>query len=455
MLLPIGLTYNEHPEKTVAVERVLNMQPEVSYGGRQPIVLRSCPGLVSFASADTNGSICRGFTATEDFVYTVIDKTLYSINSAGTVTEIGRVDGTGRAGMATSGEQVFIATGTTNYLYTIATNTLAEELTSPQGRTVAFINGRFVIEDPEATGSTAGRFYWSGVLDGATWNGLNYATAEQKPDRTNRVEAYGNTLIAFGQQSIEYWRGDADGFVPITGSTQPIGLAGRFACSQADNIVCFLASDGSVRVLSGYQAVRVSTPSIEAVLAADSATQCVAYMEEGHTVFEFSTASATLCYDHAQSQLIGKPVWFEKATGDSRHKVTECIYAFGKNLVGTNDSGVIYELSRSAYPDAREFVIPMIADDSSRRWNTLDKVELICRVGSGAIPDVQPQMMMQASRDNGYIYGEEKWRDLGTVGNYDKRVRWRRLGRFLQITLKFRITDQVDFTAIGLNADVS
>jgi hypothetical protein len=113
----------------------------------------------------------------------------------------------------------------------------------------------------------------------------------------------------------------------------------------------------------------------------------------------------------------------------------------------------VFELTREAYPDAREFVIPMVADDSMRRWSVLDSVELICRTGSGAIPDVQPQIMMQVSRDNGYIFGEEKWRDLGTVGNYDKRIRWRRLGRFLQMTLKFRITDQVDFTVVGLNAN--
>ena len=48
MQFPIGLTFNAHPERTVSVENVINMQPEATPRGRSQYVLRSCPGLREF-----------------------------------------------------------------------------------------------------------------------------------------------------------------------------------------------------------------------------------------------------------------------------------------------------------------------------------------------------------------------------------------------------------------------
>ena len=169
-------------------------------------------------------------------------------------------------------------------------------------------------------------------------------------------------------------------------------------------------------------------------------------------MFEFSTATQTLCYDHAQSQLLGKPVWFEKQTNDTRHKVSAYIYGYSKTLALADDDGKVYELTRSAYPDVRQFTIPHLHDDANRDWNRLDEIELMCRTGSGAIPSDDPQVVLTISRDHGYTWGEERWAGLGTIGNYSNRIRWRRLGRFLQMTLRFRLTDQVDWTVTGIQA---
>lgn len=455
MLVPMGLQFNEHPEKMVSVENCINMQPEFSHGGRSQVILRSVPGRESFSVVDASAARCRGFAYVGGILYAVIGKRLYAVTSDGLSREIGRIDGTAPVAVSASGEELFLSTGVSNYQYVIATDALSGVTAAPIGFTNTFLNGRFVTEDPTATGPTAGRFYWSDLLDATAWNALDYATAEQKPDRTIRVEAYGNVLIVFGAESVEYWRGDAAGFLPINGTTQPIGLAARYSVGQIENSVCFLASDGSIRTMNGYQTVKISTPAVEAALNADTDTECVTYREQGHTIFEFSTASVTLCYDASQSKLLGRPVWFEKQFNGGRNNIAASIFAFGKNLVGSISDGTIYELTRSAYPDAREFTLPTIADDASRAWNKLDRLELICRTGSGAIPDEQPQMMLRVSRDNGYTYGEERWADMGTIGHYGSRVKWRRFGRFLQMNLNFRLTDQVDFTVMGVNANGS
>lgn len=452
MLIPLAYKYGKHPEKMVSVENALNMQPEYAQDGRAELILRSCPGLTQFSAGNANGSEGRGMAFANDTLYAVLGTRLYGISSAGVATDLGRVDGSGRVGIAANSDEIVIATGIDNYRYVFSTSTLSTISGAPSGRSVAFSNGRFVIEDPEATGATAGRFYWSDLMDGSTWNALNFATAEQKPDRTLAVMAYGSVLIVFGEASIEYWQGDASGFVPLTGSTQPIGIAGRFCAAQADTYVCFLASDGSVRLINGYQTVRLSTPAVEASLSADSATEASAYTEQGHTVFEFSTATQTLCYDVTMSQALGRPIWFEKQTSDSRHKASGYIYAYQKNLAIADDDGKVYELTRDVYPAVRQFTTATVADDQNRKWWMIDEIELICRTGSGGIPSDDPQVMLTVSRDNGYTWGEERWAGLGTIGNYGKRIRWRRFGRFQQAAFRFRLTDQVDWTVMGIHA---
>ena len=53
MLLPAGLTYNENREKTISVENVINLQPEVTFGGRQPISFVTSPGMKEFSTGNT------------------------------------------------------------------------------------------------------------------------------------------------------------------------------------------------------------------------------------------------------------------------------------------------------------------------------------------------------------------------------------------------------------------
>ena len=40
MLIPVGFSYNSHPERFVSVENAINMQPEYA-GGRSAVIPRS------------------------------------------------------------------------------------------------------------------------------------------------------------------------------------------------------------------------------------------------------------------------------------------------------------------------------------------------------------------------------------------------------------------------------
>lgn len=449
MLVPVGLAFNGHPEQTVSVENLVNLQPEFTHGGRQQVALRSCPGLTAFATVDLNATEGRGMVVVRGVLYCVVGRYLYKVASDATVTQYGRIDGTGMVGMSDNGEIIHITTGGKDYLFDVNTEALTVPSRTVYGYTTAYLNGRFYSEDPDATDQ--GRFYFSDI-DGTGWADLDFATAEQKTDDALAVFAHKGALIVFGTRSTEFWGSDADGPVPVVGAYLNVGIAGRRAVASADEVVGFLASDGSFRLLQGYNSQRVSTTAVEVQLDTDPDAEVLAYIEQGHTVFEVSTASVTLCYDYTQSQLLGKPVWFEKQSDSGRHIARGCVQCYGKLLVLSTTDGKVYEMSRSVYPDVREFTLPHFSDDANRTWHVLDELELVQRTGTGAIADGTSQVMMRASRDGGKTWGEERWANEGTVGRYDSRVRWRRLGRYRQVAAKFRKTDQTEWTILGVFA---
>lgn len=450
MLIPAALSYNANREKTIDVENLVNIQPEFTYGGRQPAALITTPDLTEFSAATGVASEGRGAIEVNGIMYAVIGTQLYKFSDAGVATALGSIDGTGICRLSASLTEIHIAVFDTGYVFNIGTEVLTKitDAGYPQGRTTAYINGRFVIEDP--TPATSGRFYYSDVLDGTTWNELNFATAERKTDDGVSVWASGESLLIFGTRSVEFWTPTASGFDPVTNAVLPYGLIARYSLAEVAGVVFFLDSNGQVRALSGYNSQVISTPAVEALLASNESAEGSAYVFEGKTIYEISTSTATICYDLTTSQLMGFPVWFQKSTSDGRFKGRGCIFAHDKLLQLAYDDRKVYELSRTAIPDEREFTVQIPVDDDVRAWVRLHEIELIGRSGTGAIPDTDPKVMLRISRNNGYVKDEEKWVGIGTVGDYAKRIRWRRLGRFLQMSLTFRMTDAYDWTVLGI-----
>lgn len=449
MLIPVNLSFNEHPESTVSVEGLVNMQPEFTNGGRQPVILRSCPGMLAFSSGNPNATEGRGLIVCGGILYAVLGKYLYRIASDGTATQFDRIDGSGPVGMSENGELIHIAIGEKEYLFDTVAETITVPTKAAYGYTTAYLNGRFQSEDPDATDQ--GRFYYSD-LAGTTWSDIDFATAEQKTDDAIAVFAFKGMLLVCGSGSIEFWQSDASGPVAVPGAFTDVGLASRRAIAAADNMFGFLASDGSFRIGQGYNTQRVSTPAVEAALNTDADAECFAYVEEGHTMFEVSTSTITLAYDATASQQLGKQVWIERQSDGGRHHARGVARCYGKLLTLSTANGMVYELTRSAYPDVREFTLPYLADDANRQWSVLNELELVQRTGTGAIAHGTSQVMMRASRDGGKSWGEERWADEGTVGQYGSRVRWRRFGRFRSLAVRFRKTDQTEWTVLGVNA---
>jgi hypothetical protein len=58
-------------------------------------------------------------------------------------------------------------------------------------------------------------------------------------------------------------------------------------------------------------------------------------------------------------------------------------------------------------------------------------------------------MMLQVSRDGGNTWGSERWCGAGEIGEYRKRVIWRRLGAADDFVIKFRWTEPCKLAVLG------
>jgi hypothetical protein len=78
--------------------------------------------------------------------------------------------------------------------------------------------------------------------------------------------------------------------------------------------------------------------------------------------------------------------------------------------------------------------------------------ELLADMGQGLTTGqgADPQVAMRWSNDGGRTWSNEHWRSIGPRGEYIKRARWWRMGRFRERCFEVRITDPVPYQVLGM-----
>jgi len=318
----------------------------------------------------------------------------------------------------------------------------------PGANTVTFMNGYFVISVPDTA-----KFYISGLYDGASWDALDFASAESDPDNLVRVMADGGQLVLFGEKTTEFW-GDSGAtdfpFARIGATAIEWGLAARWSLCKFMDSLAFLRRNrlGQVQIClqTGYSANPISTPELDFEIGQYSAVSdatAFAYMKSGHAFYQinFPSANKSWLYD-AQSNS-----WSEVQSGDGRHRGEIQQNYLNESYVTDYDNGKIYRLDEDIYTDDGE---PIVREFISRHQATGDFshfgqmwIEMEAGVGLISGQGSQPKIMMSVSRDGGHTYGAEVVREIGRIGEYRRRAVFNRVGRSRDWLYKFRITDPV------------
>ena len=459
-----------------ADNRMVNLFPEVvPEGGKEPGFLNRAPGL-KFLQTIGDGPIRALWshqTSNNNF-YVVSGMEVYRVfDLDGTPELIGRVSGTGPVSIADNGTQIFFACNGPSYIYNQQTRVFAP-ITDPDfpgAVTVGYLDGYFVFNEPNSQ-----RVWVTSLLDGTSVDPLDFASAEGSPDGLVAINVDHREAWLFGSDSVEVWY-DAGGadfpLVRIQGAFNEIGCAAPFSVAKLDNSLFWLGQDargqGIVYRANGYTGARVSTHAIEYAIAQyGDISDAIAYtyQQEGHTfyVLTFPSASATWVYDAATQ------AWHERAgltNGEFTRHRSNCQCNFKGNIVvGDFENGNIYTLDLQTYADngsAQKWLRSWRAlptGQNNLKRTTHHSLQLDCETGVGLSTGQgsNPLAMLRWSDDGGHTWSNEHWSPMGGIGQYGKRVFWRRLGMTLK--LRDRVyevsgTDPVKISIVGAELLIS
>jgi hypothetical protein len=265
--------------------------------------IRRTPGLVAFANTGKSGP--RGLIDVNGTIYAAYTDCVVKIAPGGAVTVLsGTLPGSdgvtfARNNKVTSGASTpdVVAVRESGAAYLISTTTVSAYPDADLPTTVnsaSFLDGFLVYTIAD------GRIFAS-ELNSTDINALSFATAEAQSDGLLRGIAYGGLFYAMGQSSIEPWRNIGASPFPLQRSTSiiPVGILTTMAVAGFepgyDRNPYFVAHDGTVRALTGYEATPVSTPDVEAFIARStvSTLEASVYTAKGKSFWVLSSDQGT------------------------------------------------------------------------------------------------------------------------------------------------------------------
>lgn len=434
-----------------------------------------CPGLSLIATIGI-GPI-RGLythkTGTEDF-YVVSGNEVYKMTSLTSTPQLlGTVNGYGPVSIADNGTQVIFVCNPDAFIYNEPAGTFAKvtDPNYPGGVTVSYLDGYFIVNQPNTQ-----KFYVSALLDGTTWNALDFASAEGSPDNISSLIVDHRELWLFGTNSIEVWYNAGLQDFPmsrIQGAFIEIGCTAPYSIAKLDNSLFWLGSDargnGIVYRANGYSGQRISTNALEFAIQGYSVINdaiAYSYQQEGHSFYMliFPTADKTWCYD------VSTNVWHQRAgfsNGNFTRHRSNCQISFQNEIIlGDYQNGNIYAFDLNTYADNNQTqkwlrswrALPTGANDLKRIAH--HSLQLDCEAGSGLITGQgsDPQVLLRWSDDGGHTWSNYHSRSMGKIGEYGRRVIWYRLG--MTTKLRDRIyeisgSDPIKISIMGASINAS
>lgn len=428
--------------------RLINMFVEAAATSQDGIVLMSRPGLVSSYERGTGpirGLFYQAGTL-DGAALALSGNQLY----AGTV--LGTVEGDGEPSFSASASEVILTAGTKLYRTDLAT--LAPVAFPDDANTIAtaYLGGYFI-----AVRGGSQRFYWSAVLDGSSWDGLDYAAAESSPDSLLDMMVIGDVLWLLGQSTIEPWALTGDSVLPfsrIEGRNYQRGILATGCAASLDNSLFWVGDDHRV-YRSGAAPEGLSDAGIEERIAASTSVSAFAFEYEGHKFFCIRLDGETLAYDVATME------WCEFASfGYPNWRARCAVPVEGVPLFGDSVSGTVWGMDNTAFTDGgailqRLFTAFQPVSDGSY---PLDVIHLDADFGATPVLVGQgsdPLVELRSSRDGGRTWSDWRQSNLGRQGQYRARAMWRRFGSFDApgAIFEIRVTDPVRLRVSAVRAN--
>lgn len=414
----------------------------------------------------------RGMWTMNDILYVVSGTNLFTVISGVTVIVGTGINGSNFVGMSDNGTQLCIVNGVNGWIYTVAGGlVIITDAAFEPADVVIYFDGYFVFNR-----SGTNQFFLSALLDGTSYNALDFASAESSPEEITTLVQNLQLLFIFKPDEIELWydAGTADfPFARYAGGVINYGCASPFSVTKQDGAIFFLGSDGVFYRLQGNVPIRVSTNSMEHIIAGEPSISDISsftWTWEGHKFIALTmpVQARTIVYDISQAQQPGGG-WAERWSWDSNGNSLgqwTCGFSidghFGVTYFGDYFNGSIWVENWDTFTEngnTIEAVIDSVTIHSDKKRVFIARVELDIQAGVGTTTGQgsDPVVQMQWSKDGGMTWSSlQPWRSMGKIGAYTQRLRWMsQMGSAYQWILRFVISDPVRRVIIAAHADIA
>ncbi len=376
----------------------------------------------------------RAMIAASDTELLVLaSRNLYSVDVAGTPLRIGSIATDGNAYMALNrAGQVGIVSegfffGYKNKVLSAVTDADAGAPTS-----IAFLDGYFGMTQPD------GRWNITAADNVFSVDPLDFAAAESNPDGATRIATQGREFVVFGPKSMEFWADTPSGQTvdfPFTRSTaRDIGILAPNSVATVDQVLHWIAHDGTVRRLFGYRADRISTHAVERSISQEAVPSLIrgtSWSRNGHNFLCLSGEKFTWVYDATTK------FWHERQSQNrDRWKIATCIDFAGKIVVGDAFEDTLYSMAPEYDDEVTDPLVMTVQTPAVHAYPNLLRFDAVMidaipgvGINSGATQDDSPELMIASSRDAGFTWSPERRVAVGGMGKRATRVETRRLGQ--------------------------
>jgi hypothetical protein len=327
-------------------------------------------------------------------------------------------------------------------------------------------------------GDLGRQFNISHLLDGTSWDPLDFAQKSGYPDYIKSILADHEQLYLLGTESVEVWQDTGNALFPfqrIPGAMAKEGSTATFAPVAMGERVYYLGGSprgGPVAYrLDGFTPVRISTHAEEAAWTAGTTTPstAVSYTEihDGHQfwVINFSGTQHCWVYDETASQQAGTPIWHQRAfwNGAAFAAYAPWYHAFipewgpaGLHVVAELTSANFHELNLNYFDDntaskAWVRILPHLYAHGMTQY--FGRMTLEMETGSVA-SGAQPLITRDYSDDRGNTFGNAVTAGAGVNAAYSQRVYWPANGSSRDRNFRFSGSGQYRTTLIDLDLDV-
>lgn len=413
-------------------------------------------------------------------MYVGVGEEIYSLDSLLVPTLVGTMNtDSGFLSITANENQVVFCDGTDVYVWDTLTSMFTTVDFVGQGITIQA--GDICMIDNYIVVVSYGQqqFYVSNLNDANTYNPLNFALFQSNPDQLVGCDTLKRRVYLFGNYSTEVWYDAGAADFPLRRDNNALfehGLASRDTVQEGFEIMLYLAQNqdgaaGVMMVQGTGTPEKISSPELDLYLqnvANLQDSEAILYKENGYTFYQlsFNEDNKTFLY------VVETNKWSEVEMADgSRSPISSHAFFNNKHYVGMYDEPMLYELSYQNMTFRGELIrcfmyCPPIYDENNKRIR-LDRIQLEAIQGlpSATLPNQamfdqlnelvvknkHPEVILSVSRDGGVTYSNGRRAQMGSVGQYNFRTMWTRLGcyRGRRIVLRFEFPYLVPFMVIG------